>query len=147
MKKMFFLFISFTLSFSVSIPAGAALITPEKQTTSVPTAQEVKDALSSFLSLSKKEKKTRLREAKKVIREYKSAKRAGEDVDTNTLLLVILALILPPLAVYLHQGEANTKFWVTTLLFVLGLLGAFTLGWYLILASVIYALIVILGNN
>lgn len=147
MKKMFFLFIAFLLSMSVSFPAGASLITPEKQAASVPTAQEVKDALNSFLSLSKKEKKTRLREAKKVIREYKAAKRAGEDVDTNTLLLVILALILPPLAVYLHQGEANTKFWVTTLLFVLGILGAFTLGWYLVLASIIYALIVILGNN
>ncbi len=147
MKKIILLFTVFATSLSVSFPASAALVNPEKQAASVPTAQEVRDALSSFLSLSKKEKKTRLKEAKKVIREYKAAKRAGEDVDTNTLLLVILALILPPLAVYLHQGEANTKFWVTTLLFVLGLLGAFTLGWYLILASVIYALIVILGNN
>ncbi|HMU47535.1 MAG TPA: YqaE/Pmp3 family membrane protein [Chitinophagaceae bacterium] len=108
---------------------------------------QVKAAIAAFKSLPAKEKRYRLREARKSIKEFKAAKKAGSDPDVNTLLLVILALLLPPLAVYLHQGEANSKFWITTLLFVLGLIGAFAIGWYLILASVVYALIVILGNN
>lgn len=108
---------------------------------------QIKAAVAAFKSLPAKEKRHRLREAKKSIREFKAAKKAGTDPDVNTLLLVILALLLPPLAVYLHQGEANNKFWITTLLFVLGIIGAFAIGWYLILASIVYALIVILGNN
>jgi uncharacterized membrane protein YqaE (UPF0057 family) len=52
------------------------------------------------------------------------------------VLLVILAILLPPLAVYLHQGEVNTKFWISLLLTLLF--------W---LPGVIYALIVILGDS
>jgi uncharacterized membrane protein YqaE (UPF0057 family) len=48
--------------------------------------------------------------------------------------------------VYLHQGEANTKFWITLILFLAGIAGIFIFGWYLWLASVIYALVVVLGN-
>lgn len=42
--------------------------------------------------------------------------------DTNTLLLVIIALFIPPLAVYLLYEEIGTPFWVNlvlTLLFVI----------------------------
>jgi len=107
----------------------------------------IKEAFRELRNLPAKERRQKLKEAKKAIKDFKKAKRAGEDTDVNTLLLVILALILPPLAVYLHQGETNSKFWITTLLFVLGLIGAFAIGWYLILASIVYALIVILGNK
>ncbi|MBK7885425.1 MAG: YqaE/Pmp3 family membrane protein [Chitinophagaceae bacterium] len=51
-------------------------------------------------------------------------------------LLVILAILLPPLAVYLHQGEINTKFWISLLLTLLF--------W---LPGIIYALIVVLGAD
>jgi len=44
------------------------------------------------------------------LKKYKQDKKAGAEASTNTLLLVILAILLPPLAVYLHQGEINTKF-------------------------------------
>ncbi|MBA2498147.1 MAG: YqaE/Pmp3 family membrane protein [Chitinophagaceae bacterium] len=54
---------------------------------------------------------------------------------TNTLLLVILAILLPPLAVYLHQGEINSKFWIALLLTLLF--------W---IPGIIYALVVILGG-
>lgn len=39
--------------------------------------------------------------------------------DTDTLLLVIIALILPPLAVYLLYMEFGTPFWVNLILTLL----------------------------
>jgi uncharacterized membrane protein YqaE (UPF0057 family) len=77
-----------------------------------------------------------LKEVKKEFKSYKKQKKAGKEPSTNTLLLVILAILLPPLAVYLHQGEINSKFWISLLLTLLF--------W---LPGVIYALVVILGNN
>ncbi|HET9057503.1 MAG TPA: YqaE/Pmp3 family membrane protein, partial [Chitinophagaceae bacterium] len=69
------------------------------------------------------------------LKEFKKNKRRG-DASTNTVLLVILAILLPPLAVYLHQGEVNSKFWISLLLTLLF--------W---IPGVIYSLIVILGNE
>ena len=105
----------------------------------------VRSAFEELRSMPKGERNKKLKQAKKEIRKFKEAKKAGKETDTNTLLLVILALLLPPLAVYLHEGETNTKFWVTLLLFVLGLAGAFFFSWLLIFAAVVYALIVVLG--
>lgn len=39
--------------------------------------------------------------------------------DTNTLLLVIIAILLPPLAVFLYEGEINKNFWINLLLTLL----------------------------
>ncbi len=39
--------------------------------------------------------------------------------DTNTILLVILSFILPPLAVYLVYNAIGTPFWVNLLLTIL----------------------------
>ena len=41
------------------------------------------------------------------------------DISENTLVLVLLAIFIPPLAVYLHQGEINNKFWISLLLTLL----------------------------
>lgn len=92
------------------------------------------NALSEWNHLSKKERNLRLKEAKKEIKNFKREKRKGKDSDENTILLVILAILLPPLAVYLHQGEINTKFWISLVLTLL-----------LWLPGVIYSLIVVLG--
>ena len=92
------------------------------------------DALHEFRSLSRVDRKMRLAEAKKAFKDYKAEKRAGGEVSTNTILLVILAILLPPLAVYLHEGTINGRFWLSLLLTLLF--------W---LPGVIYALIVVLG--
>lgn len=113
-----------TLSASVIVPVPV----------SEPSPLAVKSAMAAFNHLSKKDKKERVREVKKQIKAYKAAKRAGDEPSTNTLLLVILAILLPPLAVYLHEGTINTKFWISLILTLLF--------W---LPGVIYALIVILG--
>lgn len=94
------------------------------------------DALREFRSLSRVEKKMRMAEVKKVLKEYKAAKKAGTaaaEPSTSTILLVILAILLPPLAVYLHEGTINGKFWLSLLLTLLF--------W---LPGVIYALFVVL---
>ena len=135
--------VSLSHSFAAVLPSYAALPAPTTQ----PDRATIKAPLNEFKSLSKKEKKSKIKEARKAIKDFKKQKRKGMDPSTDTLLLVIIALLIPPLAVYLHQGETNNKFWITTLLFVIGILGAFLFSWALILASIIYALIVILGNG
>ncbi len=93
----------------------------------------VNDAMTQFKSLSRVEKKMRLNEAKAKMKEYKANKANGE-ASTNTILLVILALLVPPLAVYLHEGAINSKFWLNLILTLL-----------FFLPGMIHALIVILG--
>ncbi|MGG9963578.1 YqaE/Pmp3 family membrane protein [Ferruginibacter sp. SUN106] len=141
MKKTVFaltsLFFAFTLFFS---PAYAAVAPGEiagpGPRVALPDSASLKSAMADFKSLSHKEKKERFKDVKKELKAYKAAKKSGGETSTNTLLLVILAIILPPLAVYLHQGEINSKFWIDLLLTLLF--------W---LPGVIYALIVILGAD
>jgi|GEM_PF-2194316 len=45
--------------------------------------------------------------------------KATGGASTNQILLIILALLLPPLALYLHEG-ASTLFWVTLILCLFG---------------------------
>jgi uncharacterized membrane protein YqaE (UPF0057 family) len=89
-----------------------------------------KDALKAFHSLSRSERKARLKEAKKY---WKENRHADSDASTNKVLLAILAILLPPLAVYLHENAVNSKFWISILL---------TLIFWI--PGVIYALIVVL---
>lgn len=125
--------ISFTATSSV---IDVTSKTKETTTVQTPVMNDVivEDAIREFKSLSRTERKARIKEVKKIAKEYKAAKKAGSDVQTNTVLLAILCVILPPLAVGLHQGELNGKFWLSVLLTLLF--------W---LPGVIYALIVVLG--
>lgn len=115
-------------AFSASLPAI-------KPATTDPAPATVKAAMAEFNSLSKKEKNERIRSVKSAIKQYKADKKAGTAPSTNTLLLVILALILPPLAVYLHEGVINSRFWISLILTLL-----------FFVPGVIYALIVVLGD-
>jgi len=101
-----------------------------------PKPEEVKNALDEFKSLSRKERKERLKDVKKEIKAYKKAKRAGDAASDNMILIYILCVLLPPLAVYLHQGEINNKFWISLLLTLLF--------W---IPGVIYAFVVVLGAD
>lgn len=51
----------------------------------------------------------------------------------NKLLMVILAILLPPLAVFLHSG-LNAQFWINLILTIIGF-------W---IVGIIHALIVVL---
>jgi uncharacterized membrane protein YqaE (UPF0057 family) len=136
-KKLLFITAILCLASNFT-PLSATVIVPASKAASAiePDPAMVKSAVDALKNLSKKEKRERTKAAKKEIKAFKAAKKAGQEPSTNTLLLVILAILLPPLAVYLHQGEINSKFWIALLLTLLF--------W---LPGVIYALIVILGDG
>lgn len=111
-------------------PAAAhLLVVPAPAAAPEPSAAVVRRSVDEFRSLSKQEQKLRIKEAKK---EAKALRKSGSD--ERTILLVILAILLPPLAVYLHQQEINTKFWISLILTLLF--------W---VPGVIYSLLVVLG--
>jgi uncharacterized membrane protein YqaE (UPF0057 family) len=128
---------------SKDITEATKVVTPE------PVVGSIQEAMQEFKDLSRREKKSRFKEMKKVIKEFKAEKKAGSDVSTNTLLLVLLAIFIPPLAVYLHEGETNNRFWISVLLTILGLVLFGSIGGIIFLGTlpaIIHALIVILGN-
>ena len=121
MAAMFFSFTPFQSSASIIIPGGGE-----------PDPATVKAALAEFKGLSKQERKERIKEVKKQFKLFKKEKKENRSAKVDQVVLIILAILLPPLAVYLHQGEVNGKFWLSLLL------------WFLfILPGVIYALLVV----
>lgn len=130
--RMMVLFLALTV---IATPVFSATL-PALPSSNEPAPATVKAAVDEFNNLSKKEKKQRVKEVKKAIKQYKADKRAGKQAETSTLLLVIIAILLPPLAVYLYEGTINNRFWISLILTILG--------W---LPGVIYALVLILGNK
>ncbi|HJV19544.1 MAG TPA: YqaE/Pmp3 family membrane protein [Sediminibacterium sp.] len=106
---------------------------PAETTAPVMNDAAVQDAMLQFKSLSRVERKARFAEVKKMAKAYKAQKATGNGGERDTVLLAILAILLPPLAVYLHENQTNGKFWISVLLTLLF--------W---LPGVIYALIVVL---
>ena len=136
MKKIFLAFVALTMCFQFSYAAFPTTETNPvaKEDPATAASQEFKTAVSEYKTLSRAEKRERKSEAKQAIKQYKADKKAGKEPSTNTLLLVILAILLPPLAVYLHEGEINGKFWLNLILTLL-----------FFLPGVIHALIVVLS--
>lgn len=106
---------------------------PAEKTAPVLNDAAVQDAMVQFKSLSRVERKARFAEVKKMTKAYKAQKATASGGEKDTVLLAILAILLPPLAVYLHEDQTNNKFWISLLLTLLF--------W---LPGVIYALIVVL---
>lgn len=120
----------------VSSPVSGTVLPVSTTAHAEPDPAKVKAAMEEFRSLSRKEKRMKLKEVRKEIRQYKEARKAGREADTDTLLLVILAILLPPLAVYLYEGEINNRFWISVILTLLA--------W---VPGIVYALVLILGNH
>lgn len=76
-----------------------------------------------------------------------SKKQSAPAVDAMTILLVILAIILPPLAVGIYEGITK-RFWIDLILWAIGwgvgfwLLG--NLAWICSIVAIIYALLIVL---
>ena len=85
------------------------------------------------------------RQEKKAVRQSLRAqlRKAFAGADEELVLLIILALLLPPLAMYLYEGDFTTRFWISLLLTLLG--AGLIIGWSGIgyLPAVIYTLYVI----
>jgi uncharacterized membrane protein YqaE (UPF0057 family) len=139
MKKLFS-FIIILLLTGTTITSSAAFITHHtknaEDSVKTDSVTTLSFALHEFTHLSRKEMRARIHAAKLEMKEFKAEKKAGNAPSTNQLLMIILAIILPPLAVYLHEGVINGKFWLDLLLTLL-----------FFLPGVIYALIVVLGKS
>ena len=99
-----------------------------------PNSVEVskEDINKDWNSLTKKEKRAKKKEMRKELKE--TIKNIKKGQDTELVLLVILAVLIPPLAMALYDGITN-RFWISLLLTLLG-----------ILPGIVYTLIVILGE-
>jgi uncharacterized membrane protein YqaE (UPF0057 family) len=130
MKKIFsVLFMAGMMISIIPLQSSALVILPGSNE---PNPGTVKAAFAEFKSLSKKEQKVRIKEAKKQVKVFQKEKKANKSANVEMWLLIVLAILLPPLAVYLHQGEINGKFWLSILF------------WFLfIIPGVIYALLVV----
>jgi uncharacterized membrane protein YqaE (UPF0057 family) len=120
MKKLTTPILTLLLMVSVcTSPALAASLPSDNTAKTEPAPATVTTAVDEFKNLSKSERKSRIKESKKVFKEYKADKRAGRAAETDQVLLVILAILLPPLAVYLKEGEINSRFWISVILTLL----------------------------
>lgn len=126
MQKLTYTLIALFLLVSPNLVNAAETVPVSKSETI--TESEARAALdkavAEFHSLSRKEKKSRFREVKAVLRQYRADKKAGlaDDADTSQILLAILAILLPPLAIYLKQRDLSWQFWVSAGLLATGLL-------------------------
>lgn len=102
---------------------------------------QVKERLQN---MSRKEKRALKREIRQLKLSsgkdfiYEKASEFGfeqREVDENLALLIIIAILIPPLGVFLHQGEINQKFWISLILTLLG-----------VLPGSVYAVLVVLGE-
>lgn len=139
MRKCFtYLVITLFAAVTLVAPAVAASVSEpvakaDSSNPGQPDKATVAGALSEFKSLSRKDRRARIRESKKWLKEYRADKKAGKSKkETDEVLLIILCILLPPLAVYLKENEINGKFWLSILLTLLF--------W---LPGVIYALLVV----
>jgi uncharacterized membrane protein YqaE (UPF0057 family) len=130
MKKIFSSLLMATMIISlIPLQSSALIVLPGSNE---PNPATVKAAFEEFKSLSKKEQKLRIKEAKKQVKDFKKEKKSNKSANVEMWLLIVLAILLPPLAVYLHQGEINGKFWLSILF------------WFLfIIPGVVYALLVV----
>jgi uncharacterized membrane protein YqaE (UPF0057 family) len=142
MKKMTTRLLLVLMILSTILPVTAATVSEPVPAASskpgTPDKESVAAAIKEFKDLSRKERKSRIKEAKKAFKEYRAKKKMRDDGDVELLLLVILAILLPPLAVFLKEGEINIKFWISLILSLL----VFLL-WPLWLIAVAYALLVV----
>ena len=141
MKKILYKSIMILICMSIlTAPLMAASVVPGSNSSTpivsdpVP-ANSLKEALAEFKNLSRKERKLRFKEVRNELKEYKKEQRSGTAPNTDKTLLIVLAILLPPLAVYLHEGVINNKFWISLLLTLL-----------FFIPGVIYALLVVLGE-
>ncbi|MFK7922000.1 MAG: YqaE/Pmp3 family membrane protein [Bacteroidia bacterium] len=103
------------------------------------------------------------KEIRKVKRQLRKEARQNRRIDDDQLVQLICAIIIPPLGVYLHEDEVNRKFWICLGLLIGAIvisIGAAILGIlvpglalltllspFLSLASMIYAILVVLDKQ
>ncbi len=147
MKTVLTLICFLGLSLIVGTPVSHAAVMNPAQGKQVEATQQ--EASKKEMRETKKETRRQFRQTlKDTLREVKQSAAAG---DTEAILLVILALFIPPLAMYLYEGSATGRFWISLLLIlgavVLSILGFGWLASLAVLCSVIYTLYIIISES
>ena len=96
--------------------------------------KDYKDFREHKKEMSRKDRKAKRKEVKKNLKQSVKALKEASDVDMT--LLIILAILIPFLAMYLYEGAITNRFWISLILSLLF--------W---IPGVIYTLIVILGGS
>jgi len=82
----------------------------------------------------RKERKEMRKELRKDLKKAIKNARKNKAADEDLLLIVIITILIPPLGVFLYEGDITSRFWISLLL---------TLLFYV--PGLIYSLIVVLG--
>lgn len=115
----------------VAAPPPAATNSASTTEAAKASVAEYKASLKAMTAKERRAfKKQKRQEMKSAIAEWKSGA-----ADDNQVLAIIFAILIPPLGVFIHQGEINNKFWISLLLTLL-----------FFLPGMIYALLVVTGN-
>lgn len=137
LRRLLLLALLVPATFMAGISTRAAMPLTSSQPADSTTAEEtavLNSALREFHAVGKAERKSRLREARKMLRQYKATKKKGANPDGDIVFLAILAVLLPPLAVYLKEKTINKRFWIDLLL------------WFLfILPGIVFAMLIVFG--
>jgi uncharacterized membrane protein YqaE (UPF0057 family) len=137
-KKLLFLVSFFAIATQLPAAVGVPAMEPTTATTATnekTPMPSVKELVNSFKELPRSERKARIKEVKKELKEYKRQKQSGAAPIADRTLIIILAILIPPLGVYLYEGEINSKFWISLLLTLL-----------FFIPGMIYSLLVVTGN-
>ncbi|MEQ8702348.1 MAG: YqaE/Pmp3 family membrane protein [Phaeodactylibacter sp.] len=124
------LLLSLTLMFGLlaAVPTQAAIAVEAAATT---TAVEEAPTLTKK-ALRKKKRQERRAKRKAIRTAVKDWRKA--DLSDDTLLLIIITILLPPLGMFLYEGDFTTRVLISLLLWLL-----------FYLPGLIYTLVVILG--
>jgi uncharacterized membrane protein YqaE (UPF0057 family) len=128
------------------LPTEAAVVHPKPA-----PAETERMASAPAAQMSKKEERKLRREQRRAFRkalraELRQALKAASS-DVELILLVVIALLVPPLAMFLYDGGASSRFWISLILLGVGILLWGTLGALSTLASVLYTLYIIITES
>lgn len=97
-------------------------------------ADLLSSAENSLRSMSKAERRQKFRELRRTLRHWRHHRPEGEN-RADRVLLIVLAVLIPPLAVGLYERRLSSRFWLSLLLTIL-----------FFVPGVIYALLVVTGT-
>lgn len=121
-------------------------------TAAVPAQSETSAILHKHIRLtpvnsSTEHKQNQVQTALKRSKVSKVKSKSGAGSDVELILLVILAIFIPPVAIALYEG-ITTRFWIDLILFLIGIglgVGLGGIAYLCLLISIIYALLIVLG--
>ncbi|HQU60058.1 MAG TPA: YqaE/Pmp3 family membrane protein [Saprospiraceae bacterium] len=125
--------LSFLMLLSTTEALAVVVVTPKAAVEKT----EVNEAAWSKKELRKqerKEKRETRRQFRQQIKEWFKGMR--DTMSDSLLLLVIVTILLPPLGMYLYEGAATNRFWISLVLWLL-----------FYVPGLIYTLYVILSEN